>query len=258
VKLASTLSVVLVLFPAQLACAADAAQSGTFDSAGVPIAYSVTGTGEPVVLIHGLYSSADMNWKMPGTVKLLAERYRVIAFDLRGHGSSGKPTEDDAYGVAMVEDITRLMDHLQVKKAHIVGYSLGGMIAMKFVTLHPERVLSGTLCGMGWLREGSPLADFWEKFPGREGGKTPAACLRGIAKLGVTEEALRAVQPPMAVLVGDHDPCKSLYVAPLTRVRKDWPVTEIQGAGHLNCIMKEQFRNELKKWLDKNSKPADA
>jgi pimeloyl-ACP methyl ester carboxylesterase len=245
----------LVFFLPGLACAGDAAQSGTFDSADVPIAYSVAGTGEPVVLIHGLYSSADINWQKPGTVKLLAERYQVVAFDLRGHGSSGKPTEDDAYGLAMVEDVTRLLDHLHIKKAHIVGYSLGGMIALKFVTLHSNRVLSGTLCGMGWLREGSPLADFREKLPNREGGKTPSACLRGISKLGVTEEALQAVAVPMAVLVGDRDPCRILYVVPLTRVRKDWPVTEIQGAGHLNCIMKEQFKEELKKWLDKNAAP---
>jgi pimeloyl-ACP methyl ester carboxylesterase len=121
------------------------------------------------------------------------------------------------------------------------------------VTLHPDRVLSGTLCGMGWLREGSPLAEFWEKLGGREGSKTPAACLHSIAKLGVTEEALKAVRVPMAVIVGDRDPCKRLYVEPLKGVRKDWPVTQIEGAGHLNCITKEQFRDAVRKWLDKNA-----
>jgi pimeloyl-ACP methyl ester carboxylesterase len=235
--------------------AAEGPQFDTFDSAGVPIAYLVAGKGEPVVLIHGLYSSAGINWQLPGTVKLLADRYQVIAPDLRGHGRSGKPKDEDAYGVQLMEDVIRLMDHLKIEKAHIVGYSLGGMIALKLVAEHPDRVLSCTLGGMGWFRDGSPLQDFWDKVPRRDGFGPPASCLRSIGKLALTEDAVRGIKVPVAVLVGDHDPCKALYVEPLTRVRKDWPVTEITGAGHLNCILKEQFKDELKKSIDRNARP---
>src|SRR5690242_10964945 len=98
----ATLSALLLAGPAR---AADPARSDTFDSAGVPIAYVIAGKGEPVVLIHGLYSSAGINWQLPGTVKLLAEHYQVIALDLRGHGRSGKPKEEDAYGLQMAEDV---------------------------------------------------------------------------------------------------------------------------------------------------------
>src|SRR5438105_4735903 len=116
--------------------AQDIARS-SFDSAGVKIAYIESGKGEDVILVHGLYSSAQMNWVMPGIFKRLAEKYRVVALDLRGHGDSDKPDAEDAYGQPMVDDITRLMDHLKIQKAHIVGYSLGGIIVMKFVVDHP-------------------------------------------------------------------------------------------------------------------------
>ena len=254
-KAAATMATLCALVLAGRALAGEATRSDTFDSGGVPIAYLVAGKGEPVVLIHGLYSSAGINWQLPGTVKLLAERYQVVALDLRGHGRSGKPKDEDAYGVQLMEDVVRLMDHLKVEKAHIVGYSLGGMIALKLVAEHPDRVLSCGLGGMGWFREGSPLQEFWDKVPNRDGFGPPAACLRSIGKLALSEDAVRGIKVPVAVLVGDRDPCKALYVDPLTRVRKDWPVTEIAGAGHFNCILKEQYKDELKKWLDKNARP---
>jgi len=206
------------------------------------------------VLIHGLYSSADINWRLPGTIKALATHYRVIALDLRGHGKSDKPEKDEAYGVEMAEDIVRLLDHLKTEKAHIVGYSMGGMIAMKFVTMHPDRTRSLTLGGMGWLKEGSRLQEFWERIPDRGKAKTPAACLRGLGKLAVTEKEVKAVRAPVTILIGDRDPVLQLYVVPLQQVRPDWPVTVIEGAGHMNCIFKEQFKGELVKAIDKQAK----
>jgi pimeloyl-ACP methyl ester carboxylesterase len=230
---------------------ASTAGAEEFDSKGVKIHYLIEGKGEPVILIHGLESSAAINWQLPGTVKTLASRYQVIAADCRGHGQSGKPTGEDQYGVEMVEDVARLMDHLQIAKAHIVGYSMGGMIAMKFIALHPDRVKSGVLGGMGWLKSGSVLEKFWERLPGRdEGGKTPTACLHGLSQLGVTEEDVKAVKAPMAIIVGDHDPCRKLYVDPLLKVRPEWPVTTIEGAGHLTCIAKETFRDAVKGAID--------
>jgi len=252
---AAVTSTLFALLSSAGALAAEATRSGTFDSAGVSIAYLVAGTGEPVVLIHGLYSSAGVNWEMPGTVKTLASRYQVVALDVRGHGRSGKPQEENAYGLEMVEDVARLMDHLRIGKAHIVGYSMGGMIALKFIAKHPDRAFSGTLGGMGWLREGSALQGFWEMLPGKGGIGTPAACVHSIARLAVAEEALRGIRVPVAVIVGDRDPVKKLYVEPLSRLRADWPVIEIKDAGHLNCIFKEQFKEELKRWLDKNARP---
>jgi pimeloyl-ACP methyl ester carboxylesterase len=234
----------------------DQGKAQTFDSNGVKIYYAVEGQGEPVVLIHGAFSSADMNWRLPGTIKVLAAHYQVIALDVRGHGHSDKPAREEDYGVEMAEDVIRLLDHLKIDKAHIVGYSMGGMIAMKLVTKHPERARSLTLGGMGWFREGSRLQDFFERIPERERerGSTPSACLRSFGKLAVSEKELKAVSVPVAVLIGDHDPCRRMYVAPLQHVRNDWPVTVIEDAGHITCVAKKQFRDELEKALAQHSR----
>ena len=228
--------------------------SQTFDANGVKIHYTVEGKGEPVVLIHGLNASANLNWRLPGIIQELAKDHQVIALDLPGHGRSDKPEKEEAYGTQIVEDIILLMDHLKVKQAHIVGYSLGGMVAVKLLATHPDRALSGTLGGMGWLKEGSRLQRFWEQVPARE-GRTPPAFLHGIGKLAVSEEDLKKIRVPVKIFVGDNDPVKRLYVAPLRDVRQDWEVVEIKDAGHINCIAKKEFREGIAQWLRKNTKP---
>jgi pimeloyl-ACP methyl ester carboxylesterase len=217
---------------------------------GVKIHYTVEGKGAAVVLIHGMDSSAASNWRAPGTIALLAKDYQVIAPDLPGHGKSDKPGNADAYGVQMVEDVVALLDHLQIKKAHIVGYSMGGMVAAKLMARHPDRVLSGILGGMGWLRDGGVLDKVWEWLPVKEGAGTPPMCVHSVARLALTREELEGIKVPVVVLIGDRDPMRQLYVAPLEMVRKDWPVIEIKDAGHVNCIFKAQFKEEIKKWLD--------
>jgi len=233
---------------------ADELVSDTFEVQGVKIHYLEQGKGQPVLLIHGLYSSAEMNWKLPGIFAALAKDYRVVALDLPGHGQSDKPQKEEAYGLQIVEDVTLLLDRLKIKKAHVVGYSMGGIVALKFVAEHPDRVSSCALGGMGWLRDGSGLQKVWERMPGGDTSRTPPAFVHSMAKLALSEEELRHVSVPVEVLVGDHDPMKRLYVEPLQRVRKDWPVVEIQDARHISCIMKKQFRDELAAWLKKQSK----
>ena len=169
--------------------------------------------------------------KLPGIMATLAKDHRVIALDLPGHGTSDKPEKPEAYGVQMVEDVVLLMDHLHIKKAHIVGYSLGGMITAKLMTLHPDRVLSGTLGGMGWLAEGSNNQKMWDRIAEREGGGALKMVAGSMGKLAITEDALKAIKVPVTVIVGDEDPVKWMYVSPLKRVRKDWPVVEIAKAG---------------------------
>jgi pimeloyl-ACP methyl ester carboxylesterase len=224
--------------------------AGEFTSNGVKIHYVVAGKGQPVILIHGLWSSANMNWVMPGTVTALAKRFQVIAFDNRGHGQSGKPEADDQYGVEMVEDVVRLMDRLRIAEARVAGYSLGGMITLKLLALHPGRVSSAVLGGMGWLKAKSPQRHFWEEATGRRNMNVPAACVRGIAKLAVTEAEIKAVSVPVAIIVGDRDPCRRLYVEPLLRVRPDWPEHVVQDAGHINCVGKPDFKTQLEAALN--------
>src|SRR3954470_16299360 len=98
--------------------ASDEPKPQTFDSNGVSISYTVEGKGEPVVLIHGLFASAQVNWRAPGIIRILATNHQVIALDVRGHVASGKPTNESDYGVELAEDIVRLLDHLKIKQAH--------------------------------------------------------------------------------------------------------------------------------------------
>src|SRR5207248_1249308 len=103
-------------------------------------------------------------------------------------------------------------DHLDIQKAHLAGYSMGGLITLKFATLHPERVRSAVLGGMGWLREGSRLQEFWQRLPMRETniGETPPACPRSFAALAITEKQLKGIELPVSIIVGDRDPVRRL------------------------------------------------
>lgn len=243
----------LILLPAAGSSAAEPV-SRTFDARGVKIHYLVAGKGEPVVLIHGLHSSADVNWRLTGVFNDLAKDHQVIAIDLPGHGASDKPERDDAYGLQVVEDIVLLLDHLKIPKAHVVGYSVGGMVAAKLLAAHPERVSSGLIGGMGWFREGSGLQRVWERMGARDSRRTPASFIRGVGKLALSEEELKGIRVPVEVVVGDRDPVNRMYVAPLRPVRRDWPVVEVEDAGHVNCVMKSQFRTAIADWVRQNTK----
>ena len=194
-----------------------------------------------------------MNWRGPGIIKALAKTYEVIALDVRGHGGSGKPKEQDAYGVEIAEDIIRLLDHLKIQKAHLVGYSMGGMITMKLLTRHPDRVRSAILGGMGWLSQDSLLQHFWTQLPPPKGSVTPSACVRSLGALAVTEDEVKAIRVPVTILVGERDPCRQLYVVPLEQIRPDWPIKVIPGAGHINCIFRSAFKKAIKDWLDRQA-----
>lgn len=215
-----------------------------FDSAGVKIHYAIHGHGESVVLIHGLYSTGRLNWDLPGTTALLAKHFQVITLDCRGHGRSGKPHAEGAYGTHMVEDVVRLMDHLKIQKARVAGYSMGGMIGMKLTVTHPNRVSRLVLGGMGWHQAGARMNSVWDGLD-RNRFKVPPACAKSFPQLAVTEAEIKAVKIPVTMIVGDSDPCLLWYVDPLHQVRPDWPVRIIAGADHLNCIAKPEFKSQL-------------
>ncbi len=126
-----------------------AASEGTFDSNGVRIRYIDEGSGPPVLLLHGQNASVEASWASAGVITNLARDHRVIAFDLRGHGKSGRPHESSAYGAEIYLDAIRLMDYLGIKQAHFVGYSLGGILTAKLLTTNPERFLSATMLASG-------------------------------------------------------------------------------------------------------------
>lgn len=122
-----------------------------FDSAGVPIAFLDEGEGEPILLIHGFASNREVNWVGPGWVETLTKAgRRVIALDNRGHGESGKPRDPAAYfAPVMAEDARRLLDHLGIERADVMGYSMGARITAFLALAHPARVRSVIFGGLG-------------------------------------------------------------------------------------------------------------
>jgi pimeloyl-ACP methyl ester carboxylesterase len=115
------------------------------------LAYEITGSGEPVVLIHGFTLDRHM-WDPQ--VQAFATRYRLVAYDLRGHGdSAGAERPFTGYG-----DLLDLLDSLRIERATIIGLSAGSELAINFAIAHPQRVNRLVLAspGLGGYR-GSAL-----------------------------------------------------------------------------------------------------
>jgi len=108
---------------------------------GVPIAYKVLGAGVPLVLLHGFTETAE-SWQEAGYVdRFLRAGRQVVLIDCRGHGSSGKPHDAAAYGGdKRARDVVAVLDALGMGAADLVGYSMGGMIALATALRFPERV----------------------------------------------------------------------------------------------------------------------
>ena len=132
----------MIVFVASAACAGGGArvETGTLPVAGGELYFEVAGSGEPIVLIHGGFGDRRM-WDD----QFDARDYRVLRYDHRGFGRS--PAPDTTY--SPVRDLIHLLDRAEMDRAHIVGNSLGGALALTFGILHPERVRSLTVVASG-------------------------------------------------------------------------------------------------------------
>jgi pimeloyl-ACP methyl ester carboxylesterase len=200
----------------------------THDS--VEIAYLDEGSGEPIVLVHGFASNKEVNWVSPGWVTTLTRAgRRVIALDDRGHGASAKLYDPAAYHSAiMAEDVRALIDHLGLPRADVMGYSMGARITAFLALLHPDRVRSAVLGGLGIrLVEGvglpdtiataleapsladvtEPTAYMFRAFAEQTKSdlRALAACLRG-SRQTLSRDEVGRIAVPLLVAVGSTDP----------------------------------------------------
>jgi len=228
-----------------------ATEEGFFDSDGVKIRYTLDGpaAGEPVLLIHGYSASGTLNWRLPGMIRALEDEYRVITIDNRGHGGSDKLLSPKDYGAKMAEDAVRLLDHLQIDKAHVVGYSMGGMITLKLLAEHPERIRSAVVGGMGWGEKPSDPGWLTALMAEADAPTAMAACRRAFPGLGITRDQLAGIQVPFSVVIGGEDGLRE-RVDKLQQVRQDVPVVIVPGANHTNCVMRAEFRTAIREFLD--------
>ncbi len=259
-----------------------------FDSAGVPIRYVEHGSGEPVVLVHSYTGSFEQDFVGSGLVDALAAHYRVIGFDLRGHGRSGKPHDPARYGREMALDIVRLLDHLGLRRAHIVGYSLGAHIVVQLLTLHPERFLTAVLggacgrrdwcadddrrveteaaeieCGvmrpqLARLGSAAPTASDAEirelsaKYLAGNDPRALAAIRRSNRDQMVASTQLTALLVPTLGIVGIDDPYVASFRA-LQHVMPQLRVELIEGAAHDEAASRPEFVRAVSDFLRANT-----
>jgi pimeloyl-ACP methyl ester carboxylesterase len=269
-----------------------------FDSNGVKIRYVTEGKGEPVVFIHGWMGDSSM-WgrDRSGNTKLdttAANGFQLIALDCRGHGKSDKPHDPEKYGPEMAADVVRLLDHLKIEKAHLIGYSSGAFIAGKVAATHPERVLSVVYGGQAPLIAGTKSSDSSEVEvfakavdegkdlgsyiiavtpPGKpkptedqakaiakflydgKDVKAFAAAGRSFKNLEVTEEQLSRCKAPILFIHGGNE---SDYVkdrvATVRKLLGRGEVKIVEGADHITTLTKPEFASAVIEFL-RSGKP---
>ena len=123
---------------------------------GLKMYYEVHGSGEPVVLLHGAFMTITNNWD--GWIGELAKTRKVIAIEMQGHGRTAD-IERDISSENLADDVAALLDHLEIPKADLIGYSMGGGAAMQCAIRHPDKVrkvvvISSVFRDDGWVKEG--------------------------------------------------------------------------------------------------------
>jgi pimeloyl-ACP methyl ester carboxylesterase len=246
-----------------------AAPDKYFTSADARIRFRDIGQGSPVVLIHGLSRSLD-DWF--GVGDSLARDHRVVALDVRGFGRSTRIKDQSRLGIEMAEDVIRLLDHLGISRAHLVGHSMGASMAAKIAARHPDRVLSVSLVAgpffgdstafardeggfaaevertgsmttlIKWLFPAftdSAVAELNAQTMSTNDPATVAAAMRSMDALVVTPNVGSVVRAPAVVAVGGGDP-----LAPQSRwLASWWPnsrLVEIAEADHFTIILRPE------------------
>ncbi|NEU11419.1 alpha/beta hydrolase [Methylobacterium sp. BTF04] len=252
----------------------------TFQSEGVGIAYldvpAEGGTGDPILLIHGFASNHAVNWVNTLWVRTLAQAgRRVIALDNRGHGESQKLYAPDAYGSdIMAGDARRLLDHLGIARADVMGYSMGARISAYLALDNPERVRSILLGGLGLhLVEGrglpdgiaealeapagtpasNPTAAAFRTFAEQTGGdlRALAACMRG-SRQTLSRAEVAQIEAPTLVTVGTLDTVSGSGPA-LAALMPNARALELPNRDHSTAVGDRQHRAGVLEFL--NTRP---
>jgi len=133
----------------------------TIDRDGVKIHYEVHGSGPPLLLTHG-YSSTSGMWQ--GQIEALSKHYKLVLWDMRGHGQSDYPEDGAAYSEALtVADMAALLDTVGADKAIVGGLSLGGYMSLAFYRAHPERVRALLIIDTGPGFKKDDAREVWNK-----------------------------------------------------------------------------------------------
>lgn len=167
-------------------------------SDGIELTYYEVGSGRPVILLHGLFSDAHMNWIKFGHAARIAEAgFRVIMPDHRAHGASGKPHDPAAYGPGVLaRDVTELVARLGLADYDLGGFSLGARTTVQAIGegLTPRRAILG---GMGlqglanWERRKTFFLEVIDRFDTLQRGDPHWLAAQFMKSQGVDREAAR-------------------------------------------------------------------
>lgn len=231
------------------------------------------GEGRPVILLHGLFSSAHMNWiKWGHGARLAAAGFRAIMLDFRVHGESAAPHDPAAYpkGV-LVRDLTALAERigLEAGEFDLVGFSLGARTAIHAVAhgiLEPRRL---AICGMGvaglgeWQRRAAHFKRVIDEFDTIKPGDLAFTARTFLKSQGVDRVAARllldatddfdlarlsAIGMPCAVICGDEDQDNGSG-EDLAALLPDARYFEVPG-GHLNSVTKPELGEAILRFLE--------
>jgi pimeloyl-ACP methyl ester carboxylesterase len=223
----------------------------------VELHYETYGEGDPVVLLHG-FTSTGAGWARHGWVDCLAaEGFRVIAMDMRSHGSSTRIFEPSACTTGVLAaDVVGLLDHLAIPRASVFGFSMGGGVALELARTFPSRVRAAAIAGVGdaainELHDPEEVAAIAEAFaspaPDPTAGSSAARIRRNAESAG---NDLRALAPflqnggwpgglesiarpdvPVLVLVAEKDEYMRIVDA-LSAALEPAEVVVLRGVGH--------------------------
>lgn len=240
-------------------------------SDGVGLAYHEVGEGRPVILLHGLFSSAQMNWvKFGHADRIASEGFRVIMPDLRAHGDSDAPHDPSKYSAdILVRDLKELVAHLELGEFDLGGFSLGARTTIDAVSsgLRPRRaILSGTGIGVltNWDRRSQFFLDAIDQFDDARRGDpywlsiqfmrtmnvdrvAAALLLKALGDHPSPEQALAAFTMPTLVVCGseDHDNGSAKeFAAALPNARYE----EIPGT-HMSSVTKPDLGEAIARFL---------
>lgn len=239
---------------------------------GTEIAYTIEGSGPPVVLLHGFGADGSLNWELPGLAEAVRALGRTtIVPDARGHGRSAKPHGLDAYeGDAMAKDVSALLDHLGLDEVDVAGYSMGAILAAICAARDP-RVRSLFLGGIGvnLLERGDDHLAIAGALETDDPDAITDPTLRAFRALadGVDADrrALAAVQRgrndeqipaeevscPTFVVGGEED---TLAGSPVALAEHFVAGTGLAVPGdHLTALLDASFRSALERWLQRQA-----
>jgi pimeloyl-ACP methyl ester carboxylesterase len=207
---------------------------------GLKMYYEVHGSGEPVVLLHGSFMTITNNWTQ--WIGELSKTRKVIAIEMQGHGRTADIDRDFSYET-LADDVAALLDHLKFPRADLIGYSMGGGVAMQCAIRHPEKVrkvvsISARFRENGFVKEGldaiskltpeafkgSPLEIEYQKLsPTPDKFADLVNHIKAMASrpFDFGADKLRATKAPMFFIHGDADGVRLEHIAEMFRLKGD-------------------------------------